>query len=78
MAHSTVQTPVLLTVSDLAEMLNTSPRSVYRLKSEGKLPSPLRLGQQPRWRRVEIEGWIAAGMPSRSDWEKAKGLGGKP
>jgi|GEM_PF-2178536 len=75
MADSIITTPVLLTVADLAELLNTSPRSIYRLNSERKLPAALRLGQQPRWRRAEIEAWIQAGMPSRSEWEKAKGQG---
>ena len=61
--------PVLMTVADLAAMLNTSQRSIYRFSAEGKIPRPARLGQQPRWRRAEVEAWIEAGMPSRKQWE---------
>lgn len=72
MAAPADNSPALLTVADLAEMLNTSSRSIYRLKSEDKLPAELRLGQQPRWRRTEIESWIDAGMLPRLDWERVK------
>lgn len=64
MANPTIESSVLLTVADLAVMLNTSTRSIYRLKSEGRLPAALRLGQQPRWTRTAIEDWISRGMPS--------------
>lgn len=72
MTQTVITMPVLLTVGDLAEMLNTSPRSVYRFNAEGKVPASLRLGQQPRWRRTEIESWIEAGMPSRCEWERVR------
>lgn len=72
MAQVAIPGPVLVTVIGLAEILNTSPRSIYRYRSEGKLPTGLRLGQQLRWRRGEVEAWIEAGMPPRRDWEKMK------
>jgi excisionase family DNA binding protein len=72
MSERFVTNPVLLTVADLAKLLNTSQRSIYRFHASGKLPRPLRLGQQPRWVRAEIEAWIAAGMPSRAHWNKVR------
>jgi len=72
MAETASLGPTLLTVAELAELLNTSPRSIYRFSTEKKLPAPLRLGQQPRWRRSEILAWIDAGMPPAEEWEKSR------
>ena len=55
--------PVLLTVHDLAAMLQISTRSVWRKRSAGAVPAPIPLGGLVRWRRSEIVTWIAAGCP---------------
>jgi len=53
--------PVMLTVEQVARMLNCSTRTVYRLNSAGRMPRPVRLGALVRWRRAAIEQWIAEG-----------------
>ena len=53
----------MITVSDLARLLKMSKRNVWRLRSAGLLPMPVRLGASVRWRLVEIQKWIAAGCP---------------
>lgn len=51
----------LLTAMQLAELLNISERTLYRLKSRGSLPAPIQLGGSVRWRRTEILEWVADG-----------------
>jgi excisionase family DNA binding protein len=53
----------LLTVESVAEMLACSTRHVRRLADGGRMPAPVRLGALIRWRRADIEEWIAAGCP---------------
>jgi excisionase family DNA binding protein len=51
----------LLDVRAVAQLLDCSPRHVYRLADASRMPPPLRLGALVRWRRQEIEEWIAGG-----------------
>ncbi len=54
----------LLDVSDVAKLLNCSPRHVYRLADAGRMPRPVRLGALVRWRADELRRWIADGCPT--------------
>jgi len=54
----------MLTVHDVARMLNCSARTVYRLTDSGKMPRPVKLGALVRWPKAVIERWIADGCPS--------------
>ena len=56
--------PALLDVKGVAVLANCSTRHVYRLSDSGKMPAPVRLGALVRWRRSEIEEWIAGGCKS--------------
>lgn len=51
----------LLDVKGVAALLNCSTRHIYRLSDGGKMPTPLKLGVLVRWRKSEIESWIAGG-----------------
>ena len=53
----------LLDVRAVANLLDCSPRHVYRLADAGKMPQPLRLGALIRWRRAELQRWITDGCP---------------
>jgi excisionase family DNA binding protein len=55
---------ILLSVDDVAALLNCSPRHIWRLASSGRAPRPLRLGGLRRWRREAIDQWLADGCPS--------------
>ena len=57
------QTAALLTISQVAVILNCSPRTVYRLVDAGRVPAPHRLGSLLRWNPVVIQTWIAEGCP---------------
>ena len=54
----------LLDVSQVATVLNVSPRTVYRMADSGAMPRPRYLNSLVRWSRLEIEAWVAAGCPS--------------
>lgn len=54
----TKQQPKLLTKKELAEMLQLSQRTVYRMVMEKRLPQPIKLGVSVRWRQETIQEWI--------------------
>lgn len=60
---------LLFRARDLAAVLRISVRTLWRLDATAKLPRPVRLGSACRWRRGEIEAWIAAGCPTRAEWD---------
>ena len=61
-------TPSLLLSADkVAEILDISVRTLWRLRATGKLPTPVRLGGSVRWRAKEIETWVAEGCPKLKD-----------
>jgi prophage regulatory protein len=55
----------LLTVQQVASITQLSARAIWRLRSKGWIPSPIRVGGAVRWRRSEIEEWIADDCPKR-------------
>jgi len=64
----------LLTDSEVAALVKVSRRQIWNLLAKGNLPEPVRLGQSRsvRWRRSDIERWIANGCRIASaDAEKA-------
>jgi excisionase family DNA binding protein len=57
--HPTIEP--LMGISDMAQLLRVSRRTVERLLSAGRMPAPdIVIGRLPRWRAESIRGWIAA------------------
>jgi predicted DNA-binding transcriptional regulator AlpA len=56
--------PLVLNVSGVAKLLCCSPRHVYKLCDEGRMPRPLKLGGINRWHRPIIEKWLSDGAPA--------------
>ena len=57
-----IATPsTLLTQAQLCELLQVGPRTVRRLRSDpaAKFPAPIKRARVLRWRREQIEFWIA-------------------
>ncbi len=51
----------LLTRIELAEFLRTTPRQISNMTARGQLPAAVRVaGLGLRWRRSEIDAWVAA------------------
>jgi prophage regulatory protein len=57
---------LLLSAEKVAELLDISVRTLWRLRAADKLPAPIRLGGSVRWRADEIVTWIAEGCPDRA------------
>lgn len=51
----------MLAVTEVARLLACSVRHVYRLSDQGAMPRPIKLGNLNRWRRVDLENWLAGG-----------------
>ncbi len=55
----------LLTVGDVAKLLNVSACTVMRMAKRNQTPQPIRLGYNlVRWRSDEVRQWIDAGCPA--------------
>jgi excisionase family DNA binding protein len=51
--------PALLRVEAVAEMLDVSTRTVWRLVSGGELPQPVAIGKCRRWRLADVEQFVS-------------------
>jgi predicted DNA-binding transcriptional regulator AlpA len=59
--------PAFMTVGQLAKLIQKSVRSVWRMRSAGLVPRPVKLGGGVRWRVEDIERWIAEGCPALAE-----------
>lgn len=71
----TKQNEQLITVRQLAEMLATSVRSVWRYRSAGRLPKEVIVGSSVRWRMSDIQLWIKLNLPKQLEFETLKAKG---
>ena len=55
--------PPMLSADELAEWLKISKRTVWRLKSTGALPKPVKIGRSVRWQRTDVAVWLEKGCP---------------
>jgi len=54
----------LISIHDVATLLDCSTRHVYRLVDTRRIPQPIKLGAMLRWVKSDFEQWIAAGCPN--------------
>ncbi|CAB3628792.1 methylation-associated defense system helix-turn-helix domain-containing protein MAD1 [Achromobacter aegrifaciens] len=59
------QSDEILTLEEVAAYLKAGRRTVYRLAAEGKIPA-FKLGGTWRFRRTELDQWIAARIGTQS------------
>lgn len=50
---------LMMTADELAQELQLNVRTLRRMRLAGELPEPLQFGTRVRWRRADIEKWIA-------------------
>ena len=53
--------PLLMTVAEVAEILNVSSRTVVRMAADGDIPGTVRVRKQWRFNRKKIEAFAGAG-----------------
>jgi excisionase family DNA binding protein len=58
-AAASAVNPVLLDIRAVAQLLCCSPRHVARLADAHRLPSPVKLGRLIRWRRADLDAFLA-------------------
>ncbi len=58
-----IETVELLNAHQVAKILNVSTRTLWRLKSAGKLPEPVRIGGSVRWHPQDIHELITRKLP---------------
>ena len=55
----------LLNVSQVAQIVGCSVRTIYAMIHRRHIPHPLKLSAMTRWRTGTIRRWIQAGCPRR-------------
>lgn len=54
-----MHTDQLLTINEVAEQLQVTPRTIRRWAANGEFPAPITMGgRTQRWRRPTVEQWI--------------------
>ncbi len=53
----------LISIQDVATLLDCSRRHIYRLVDTRRIPQPVKLGAMLRWVKADFEQWIATGCP---------------
>jgi predicted DNA-binding transcriptional regulator AlpA len=65
---------LLIPLSVVARLLHVSLATAERLKAAARLPRHVALSAGcHRWRRAELEAWVVARCPPRSEWEARHG-----
>lgn len=60
---STRDKGLLIDCKQVAQLLRVSRSTVYGLRTQGKLPKPIKIGCAVRWKHDEIKQWVDAGCP---------------
>lgn len=63
---------LLIDIDQLSVLLRRSVASLERDQTAGRLPAQVYVGGSRRWRRAEIEAWVAAGCPTRAAWDEQR------
>ena len=64
-ARGSAGAPLLLDVAEVGRLLTCSQAHVRRMADAGRMPRPVKLGTLVRWKRAEIDQWLADGCPDR-------------
>lgn len=48
-----------LTAPEFAALLRVDQRTLRALRHAGDVPAPIMIGTRPRWRRADVDAWLA-------------------
>ncbi|MBI4884929.1 MAG: helix-turn-helix domain-containing protein [Actinobacteria bacterium] len=51
--------PEFLTAPEFAALLRIDERTLRALRHAGEVPTPIMIGTRPRWRRADVDAWVA-------------------
>jgi predicted DNA-binding transcriptional regulator AlpA len=60
---------LLWDIQQVGAAIGVSIRTVQYMSKADRLPGFCKLNGRPRWQRIEIEKWIAEGMPERRNMQ---------
>ena len=63
--------PLLLTETQVAELLSLSSRKVWELAACGAIPF-IKIGAVKRYRRIDLEDWVRRGCPTSREEQTTK------
>jgi predicted DNA-binding transcriptional regulator AlpA len=65
---------ILLTIRQVAKLLQVSERTVWNYSDAGLMLKPVKLGggRAVRWPADELRAWVRAGCPTHEQWQKIK------
>lgn len=66
------QSDEILTIEEVAAYLKAGRRTVYRLAANGQIPA-FKLGGTWRFRRIELDQWIAARIGTQGKFNPDEG-----
>jgi predicted DNA-binding transcriptional regulator AlpA len=70
--------PILVPDTVAAALCGISRPTWHRLRAAGKVgPAPVRLGRCVRYRKAEVESWIAANCPDAKTWAAIQAAAGR-
>lgn len=55
---------LLIDSKEAAKLLKVSPRTLWAMRTTGRMPAPVRIGRAIRWSREVLKQWVEAGAPS--------------
>lgn len=67
-ARSQNEASLMLTAELAGALLGMSAKALRRADQADKIPAPMRIGRNVRWRRQELIEWMEAGCPDRPTW----------
>lgn len=65
----------MLTVEQVAALLELGVRTIWRHEKAGKIPAPEQYGRKKMWDKKTLELWWKLGRPTRTEFEKLKKRG---
>jgi hypothetical protein len=64
--------PILVTGRQAASLCSRSLRAWRSWDAAGLIPCPVQIGHSKLWSLEELNQWVAAGCPCRTEWEARK------
>ena len=61
-----------INAKELSVILSCCVRSVWRYRSEKRLPKAVRVGSSVKWRKSEIDLWLKWDLPGQAEFEARK------
>ena len=63
----------LLSIFQVAKLLNVSTMTIRRMWADGRMPPPLRIGKRSlRWNADELEEWLVGCSEEQTEQEQAE------